>query len=172
MRSTSAVTPFNALLALNVAGLLYFLPSILDGSKTALLERQQDATALQAIQDEPAVSSDSLAEESALSGNMKRRAPKVFGRHGQTPLVAFQPHPLAGHPNFGHGHASSTELVKHYPSKPHPTATCEVCVHSPDDPLCVYGLDNVRLSRSYLGSGHRVRKVIEKALRGEAIRVG
>lgn len=54
----------------------------------------------------------------------------------------------------------------------HPTATCEVCVATPDDPLCEYGLDNVRLSRSYEGSGHRVRKFLEKALRGEKVRIG
>lgn len=52
------------------------------------------------------------------------------------------------------------------------TQTCEVCVANPDDPLCEYGLDNIRLSRAYQGSGHRVRKMLEKALRGEKIRVG
>lgn len=51
------------------------------------------------------------------------------------------------------------------------TLTCELCVSQPSHPLCVYGLDNVRLSRAYLGSGHRVRKVIEKALRGEVVEI-
>lgn len=52
------------------------------------------------------------------------------------------------------------------------TQTCEVCVANSDDPLCEYGLDNIRLSRAYQGSGHRVRKMLEKALRGEKIRIG
>lgn len=54
----------------------------------------------------------------------------------------------------------------------HPSMSCEVCVTHPEDPLCVYGIDNVRLSRMYQGSGHRVRKVLEKALRGEKISIG
>lgn len=42
----------------------------------------------------------------------------------------------------------------------------------PDDPLVrEYGQNNIRLSRTYEGSGWRVRKVLEKALRGEAISI-
>lgn len=51
------------------------------------------------------------------------------------------------------------------------TMTCELCIAEPSHPLCVYGLDNIRLSRAYEGSGHRVRKVIEKALRGEVVEI-
>lgn len=49
--------------------------------------------------------------------------------------------------------------------------TCELCVLEPSHRLCRYGIDNVRLSRAYQGSGHRVRKVIEKALRGEVVEI-
>ncbi|GAA6035600.1 hypothetical protein JCM8097_004923 [Rhodosporidiobolus ruineniae] len=52
------------------------------------------------------------------------------------------------------------------------TQSCELCHLEPDNPLCEYGLDNIRLSRSYEGSGHRLRRVLEKALRGEEIGVG
>ena len=52
------------------------------------------------------------------------------------------------------------------------TRSCEVCVVDPENERCQYGLDNVRLSRAYQGSGHRVRRVLEKALRGEVVKVG
>lgn len=52
------------------------------------------------------------------------------------------------------------------------TASCEVCILKSDDPMCEYGLDNVRMSRGYEGSGYRVRKFIEKALRGEKVTIG
>lgn len=53
------------------------------------------------------------------------------------------------------------------------TRSCEVCVSDPGNELCQeYGLDNVRLSRAYEGSGHRVRRVMEKALRGEKVKIG
>lgn len=52
------------------------------------------------------------------------------------------------------------------------TQSCEVCVATPDDPLCEYGLDNIRLSRAYEGSGTRVRRVLQRAIRGEEIRIG
>lgn len=42
----------------------------------------------------------------------------------------------------------------------------------PNDPLVKeYGQNNIRLSRTYEGSGTRVRKVMEKALRGEKIKI-
>lgn len=41
-----------------------------------------------------------------------------------------------------------------------------------DDPLVQeYGQNNIRLSRTYEGSGYRVRKMLRKALRGEPIKV-
>lgn len=41
-----------------------------------------------------------------------------------------------------------------------------------DDPLVKeYGENNIRLSRTYEGSGSRIRKVLRKAQRGEAIKV-
>ncbi|KAK4706094.1 hypothetical protein P7C70_g99, partial [Phenoliferia sp. Uapishka_3] len=55
--------------------------------------------------------------------------------------------------------------------KASPPATCDTCRLDPKDPLCRYGGDNVRLSRMYEGSGYRVRRVIEKALRGERISI-
>ncbi|GAA5879226.1 hypothetical protein JCM3774_003527 [Rhodotorula dairenensis] len=55
-----------------------------------------------------------------------------------------------------------------------PTATlsCEVCHLDPQNRLCRYGLDNVRLSRAFEGSGHRLRKVLRRALAGEKVSVG
>ncbi|KAI5481658.1 capsular related protein, Esterase, SGNH hydrolase-type domain containing [Pseudohyphozyma bogoriensis] len=52
------------------------------------------------------------------------------------------------------------------------TQSCELCILEPEHPLCEYGMDNVRLSRMYEGSGVRVRKVLEKAMRGEQVRIG
>lgn len=41
-----------------------------------------------------------------------------------------------------------------------------------DDPLTLeYGQNNIRLSRTYEGSGTRVRKVLQKASDGEAIKI-
>lgn len=52
-------------------------------------------------------------------------------------------------------------------------SSCEVCIATPDDPLCLeYGLDNIRLSRAFEGSGYRVRRFVEKALRGEEVSIG
>ncbi|GAA5821966.1 hypothetical protein JCM10212_004090 [Sporobolomyces blumeae] len=52
------------------------------------------------------------------------------------------------------------------------TQSCEVCILNPNDPLCHYGIDSVRMSRQYEGSAARVRKALEKALRGEEIGIG
>lgn len=42
----------------------------------------------------------------------------------------------------------------------------------PDDPLVTeYGQNNIRLSRTYEGSGVRVRRVLQKAMRGEPIKI-
>jgi hypothetical protein len=42
----------------------------------------------------------------------------------------------------------------------------------PDDPLVAeYGQNNIRLSRTYEGSGVRVRRVLQKAIRGEPIKI-
>ncbi|KAI5475802.1 capsular related protein, Esterase, SGNH hydrolase-type domain containing [Pseudohyphozyma bogoriensis] len=57
-------------------------------------------------------------------------------------------------------------------SKASATASCELCVVDPLNPLCEYGLDTIHLSRAFEGSGTRVRKVLEKALRGEPVRIG
>lgn len=55
---------------------------------------------------------------------------------------------------------------------PTSTSSCEVCHLDPTDPACRYGLDNIRLSRAYEGSGHRLRQVLRRALAGEEIGVG
>ncbi|KAK4703408.1 translation initiation factor 2 subunit 2, partial [Phenoliferia sp. Uapishka_3] len=55
---------------------------------------------------------------------------------------------------------------------PAPPASCDPCVLDPLDPLCGYGMDNIRLSEMYMGSGHRVRRVMEKALRGDRVSIG
>lgn len=42
----------------------------------------------------------------------------------------------------------------------------------PDDPLVKeYGQNNIRLSRTYEGTGARVRKILQKAMRGEKIKI-
>lgn len=56
--------------------------------------------------------------------------------------------------------------------EPTATSSCEVCLLEPTNPLCRYGLDNIRLSRAYEGSGHRLRKVLRKALAGEEVGIG
>lgn len=53
-----------------------------------------------------------------------------------------------------------------------PALSCELCAVSPNDPLCEYGLDTISQSRAYEGSGARVRRMLERALRGEKIRIG
>jgi len=52
------------------------------------------------------------------------------------------------------------------------TTSCEVCILDPTNPLCEYGLDNIRTSRAYEGSGARLRRVLQRALAGEEIGVG
>ncbi|GAA5852163.1 hypothetical protein JCM8547_006686 [Rhodosporidiobolus lusitaniae] len=54
-----------------------------------------------------------------------------------------------------------------------PSQSCEVCHLDSTNALCEkYGEDSIRLSRAYEGSGARLRRVLEKALRGESIGVG
>lgn len=49
--------------------------------------------------------------------------------------------------------------------------SCRI-VDLPNDPLVKeYGQNNLRLSRTYEGSGTRVRNVLRKALRGERIKI-
>ncbi|KAM0746021.1 hypothetical protein T439DRAFT_330212 [Meredithblackwellia eburnea MCA 4105] len=50
--------------------------------------------------------------------------------------------------------------------------TCDFCLLEPEDDKCKYGRDNIRLSRAYDGSGFRMRKMLEKAIRGEPIGIG
>ncbi|KWU41179.1 hypothetical protein RHOSPDRAFT_23479 [Rhodotorula sp. JG-1b] len=52
------------------------------------------------------------------------------------------------------------------------TTSCELCHHSPHRRMCEYGLDNIRLSRAYEGSGARLRKVLARGEQGHAINVG
>lgn len=52
------------------------------------------------------------------------------------------------------------------------TGSCEVCVVDPDNALCEYGINSVRLSRQFEGSGVRLRRALEKALMGEEIGIG
>lgn len=53
------------------------------------------------------------------------------------------------------------------------TQSCEVCVSTPADALCLkYGIDSVRISRAYEGSGFRMRRFLAKALRGEEVVIG
>lgn len=63
-------------------------------------------------------------------------------------------------------------FAQHALSSPAATQSCEVCIATPNDPHCEYGLDNIRLSKSFEGSGQRVRKVLQRAIRGEEVRIG
>lgn len=56
--------------------------------------------------------------------------------------------------------------------EPTATSSCEVCHLDEQNRLCRYGLDNIRLSRAFEGSGHRLRKVLRRALDGDPVRVG
>lgn len=50
--------------------------------------------------------------------------------------------------------------------------SCEVCRLDPFDPLCEYGEHNIRLSRAFEGSGHRLQRFLDKVLAGEEVNVG
>ena len=50
--------------------------------------------------------------------------------------------------------------------------TCDYCLLNPEDVKCIYGRDNIKLSRAFDGSGVRVRRMLEKAIRGEPIGIG
>lgn len=52
------------------------------------------------------------------------------------------------------------------------TTSCELCHHSLHHRMCEYGLDNIRLSRAYEGSGARLRKVLARGSQGHTINVG
>ncbi|GAA6019990.1 hypothetical protein JCM10207_006751 [Rhodosporidiobolus poonsookiae] len=68
------------------------------------------------------------------------------------------------------GSDPTTNLAAAVPSLA--TSSCEVCHLDPTNPLCQYGLDSIRQSRAYEGSGARIRRVLAKALRGEEIGIG
>lgn len=53
-----------------------------------------------------------------------------------------------------------------------PPPSCRLCDSDPTNPLCDYGDSAIRTSRAYEGSGIRVRRFIEKALRGEEVVIG
>lgn len=83
--------------------------------------------------------------------------------------IVFLYHHLASRPAPVTRNLSFSSLSNSAPA----TTSCEVCVVTPDDPLCAeYGSTNVRLSRAYEGSGYRVRRFLEKAMRGEEVRIG
>lgn len=56
--------------------------------------------------------------------------------------------------------------------EPTTTSSCEVCHLDPENRLCTYGLDNIRLSRAFEASGHRLRNVLRRALAGEKVTAG
>lgn len=53
-----------------------------------------------------------------------------------------------------------------------PPPSCRLCDSDPTNPLCDYGDSAIRMSRAYEGSGLRVRRFLEKALRGEEVVIG
>ncbi|GAA6020384.1 hypothetical protein JCM10207_002090 [Rhodosporidiobolus poonsookiae] len=77
---------------------------------------------------------------------------------------SFLPSSLRSHPFLQRTHSRT-------PSRK-PPPSCRLCDSTPDDPLCQYGDSAVRLSRAYEGSGLRVRRFLEKAMRGEEVTVG
>ncbi|GAA5879221.1 hypothetical protein JCM3774_003526 [Rhodotorula dairenensis] len=79
---------------------------------------------------------------------------------------------------FSHQHGRSL-LALHRPLAPaHEEAavlarqSCEVCHLDPSEPLCEYGNHNIRLSRAFEGSGHRLQRFLQKVLAGEEVNVG
>ncbi|GAA5969584.1 hypothetical protein JCM8115_003082 [Rhodotorula mucilaginosa] len=63
--------------------------------------------------------------------------------------------------------AAETTLLE-----PTATSSCEVCHLDPGNRPCTYGLDNIRLSRAFEASGHRLRNVLRRALAGEKVTAG
>ncbi|GAA5869490.1 hypothetical protein JCM8547_001503 [Rhodosporidiobolus lusitaniae] len=53
-----------------------------------------------------------------------------------------------------------------------PIPSCRPCDIDPSNPLCEYGDSAIRMSRAYEGSGLRVRRFLEKAMRKEEVVVG
>lgn len=67
------------------------------------------------------------------------------------------------------GSSSNNWAALAAPGFQHAQPSCSL-VDLPDDPLVrEYGQQNIRLSRSYEGSGLRVRRLLQKALRGDNI---
>lgn len=52
------------------------------------------------------------------------------------------------------------------------TRSCEVCLINPDSPLCYVSRKTIKSSQAVIGSGTRVRRLLEKAERGENVRIG
>ncbi|KAM0789620.1 hypothetical protein ACM66B_000425 [Microbotryomycetes sp. NB124-2] len=97
-------------------------------------------------------------DESVEGGSGARTRPRPLSSQG-----------MVAHAGGRHSSIASAKAAAVDPS----TQTCEICVRDPNDKMCKeYGLDNVRLSRAYQGSGTRVRKFIEKALNGEKVKIG
>lgn len=84
-------------------------------------------------------------------------------------VVAFI---LESHPPAFLGSPHRSVARHQYDIPAPPPGSCELCVLNATDPLCSYGIDSVRMSRTYEGSGYRVRRFLEKALRGEHVSVG
>ncbi|KAM0789618.1 hypothetical protein ACM66B_000424 [Microbotryomycetes sp. NB124-2] len=172
---------FLVLLLLNVSALAYWHTHLLgvvqpasrnDGAGRELRKRSEVSEAVVEAQDRNTTS----VQVRALPQSRERKRRAEFGnrkhgshRHGSAPRPAYDD----GEWSSGHS-MPSTEGYRRPPMGPMAaTSSCEVCVATPDDPMCQeYGLDNVRLSRSYMGSGARVRKFLEKAMRGEKVKIG
>ncbi|GAA5894305.1 hypothetical protein JCM6882_007626 [Rhodosporidiobolus microsporus] len=84
----------------------------------------------------------------------------------------FTPRPAEVPPRLDNLRSSDPTLTLSSSLPSLATTSCEVCHLDPSNPLCEYGLDAIRMSRAYEGSGARLRRVLQKALRGEEITVG
>ncbi|KAK4054320.1 hypothetical protein OIO90_003553 [Microbotryomycetes sp. JL221] len=85
-----------------------------------------------------------------------------------------KPKPISSMSTSHHGHHGAiASTLKAQSIHEASLQTCEICVRDPNDSMCQeYGLDNVRLSRAYQGSGTRVRSFLEKALKGQHVKIG
>ncbi|SGY55648.1 BQ5605_C006g04055 [Microbotryum silenes-dioicae] len=73
---------------------------------------------------------------------------------------------------IGSTDAFLTSLTRVFSGVNRATLSCELCIVDPHNSLCVYGIDNIRQSKHFSSSGHRVRRFMEKALRGENVTIG
>ncbi|GAA6037693.1 hypothetical protein JCM8097_002290 [Rhodosporidiobolus ruineniae] len=75
--------------------------------------------------------------------------------------------------SFAHSVVPSSRRPHNFrPASRSAPLSCRLCDSDPTNQLCEYGDSAIRLSRAYEGSGLRVKRFLEKALRGEKVKIG